>query len=182
MQAGAQRLFEQLATDIDDALGEDLDAARLLLHRCGQRIDAVKPDLSPAEAAGPVPAEGDRTDTPGAVGMVDLLSEPLIFLKRRARDLFETLEWQGADSPDWATDVLECCCEVTDGLRDRAAEWPEDEGPVLALRGLVDEASDMATLLQIEGGPKQAQDAAALILQLRCAFEARLARPATSVN
>jgi hypothetical protein len=182
LKAGAQRLFDQLAADIDDALGEDLDAARLLLHRCGQRIDRPKPDPAPAEAGRPASAEVARPDTPGPAGMVDLLSEPLIFLKRQARDLFEALEWHDADSPDWAGEVLDRCCEVTDGLRDRAAEWPEDEGPALALRGFVDDASDMATLLQIEGGAEQAQDAAALLLQLRSAFEASLARPATPVN
>jgi nitroreductase len=174
IQAGAQNLFAQLSADIDDALGEDLDAAWVLLQRCGREIETPQP------AAVPVEAEG--SETLAMETMVDLLSEPLIFLKRWARDLFETLEWQDADSPDWPGAVLERCCEVTDGLRDRAAEWPEDAGQVLALRGLVDDASDMATLLQIEGGREQAQDAAALLLQLRSAFEANLAGPATLVN
>ncbi|MDA5092852.1 hypothetical protein O2N63_01990 [Aliiroseovarius sp. KMU-50] len=188
MQSGAQRLFEQLATDIDDALKEDLDSVWMLLHRHGQGIDAPKPNPEPELIPSPIAAartpheDVDQPSIPGSAKMVELLSEPLIFLKRWSRDLFETLEWQDADSPDWADEVLESCRMITDGLRDRAEEWPEDEGQVLALRGLVDEASDMATLLQIEGGPDQALDAAALLLQLRSVFEANLAQPQTLLN
>ena len=181
-QDGAKNLFDQLSADIDDALGEDLDAAWVLLRRYGQEVATPEPVTAPVEAVRPSEAAADRRETPVAEGLVDLLSEPLIFLKRWARDLFETLEWQDADSPDWASVVLERCCEVTDGLRDRAAEWPEDENQALSLRRLVDDAADMATLLQIEGGREQAQDAAALLLQLRSAFEANLPRPATLVN
>ncbi|SPH18239.1 hypothetical protein DEA8626_01771 [Defluviimonas aquaemixtae] len=182
LQVGANRLFEQLASDIDDALGEDLDAARVLLFRCGRRVGASEPEPAALETPRPSPAEEDALDIPETAELVDLLSEPLIFLKRQARDLFEALEWHDAVSADWAGEVLERCREVTDGLRDRAAEWPEDVGPVSALRGLVDDASDMATLLQIEGGAEQAEDAAALLLQIRSAFEASLARTATPVN
>ncbi len=182
IQTGAQNLFEHLFADIDDARGEDLDAAWVLLQRCGPEINTPESAALPVGAVGQTPVEEERPDTPAPEAMVDLLSEPLIFLKRWARDMFETLEWQDADSPDWAGAVLERCCEVTDGLRDRAAEWPEDAGQVLALRGLVDDASDMATLLQIEGGREQAQDAAALLLQLRSAFETNLGGPATLVN
>lgn len=186
MQTGARRLLGQLAADIDEGLAEDLDAARLLLHRCGHRNampePEPQPERPPATAVRPTPGQTDRPDNTGFSGMADLLSEPLIFLKRSARDLFEAMEWHDADSADWAGDVLERCCEVTDGLRDRAADWPEDEGAARALRALVDDAADMATLLQIEGGPAQAADAAALLLQLRSAFEARLVRPATPLN
>lgn len=181
-QAGAQRLLDHLAADIDNALGEDLDAARLLLHRCGQRIVPPKPDWTPAEALARATMEMRQPDTTEIAGMVDLLSEPLIFLRRQARHLFEAMEWQDRDSPDWVGEVLDRCCEVTDGLRDRAAEWPEDEGPMPALRRLIDDASDMATLLQIEGGPEQAEDAAALLLQLRTTLEASLARPSAPLN
>lgn len=186
LQAGAQRLLGQLAADIDEGLAEDLDAARLLLHRCGQEIAAPKPEPQPEPSAEtpvhPTPGQADRPESTEMACMVDLLSEPLIFLKRNARDLFEAMEWHDADSADWADEVLERCCQVTDGLRDRAADWPEDVGAARALRGLVDDAADMATLLQIEGGPAQAADATALLLQLRSAFEARLVRPATPLN
>ncbi len=182
IQAGAKDLFKQLSADIDDALGEDLDAAWALLQRYRPDSDTSEPAPSSGQPADSTPDAADRPEAPAPEAMVDLLSEPLIYLKRWARDLFETLEWQDADSPDWPSVVLERCCEVTDGLRDRAAEWPEDAEQVLRLRGFVDDASDMATLLQIEGGHEQAQDAAALLLQLRSAFEANLAQPATPVN
>ncbi|WP_347312235.1 hypothetical protein [Defluviimonas sp. SAOS-178_SWC] len=184
MKAGARRLFDKLAADIDDAVAEDLDAARLLLRQCDQGIAAPGPDAgpTPVDVDRPSPVTADRSDIPASSDLAGLLSEPLLYLRRTSRDLFEALEWHDADSPDWAGDVLERCCEVTDGLRDRAADWPEDEEPVLALRGMIDDAADMATLLQIEGGPEQAQDAAALLLQLRSAFEASLVRSAMPLN
>ena len=182
IEAAAKNLFEQLSADIDDALGEDLDAAWVLLRRYGQEIGTPDQSPVPGDPVRSSPDEVEREETSATDGMVDLLSEPLIFLKRWARDLFETLEWQDADSPDWTSVVLERCCEVTDGLRDRAAEWPEDDSQVLSLRGLVDDAADTATLLQIEGGREQAKDAAALLLQLRSAFEANLPRPPALTN
>lgn len=199
MAEAARRLLGQLAADIDEALGEDLDAARVLLHRCGQGAAAPSPvaetDPAPERLPEPVPeSEPDpgsaaevrpvtaaaKPDT-GDPGMVGLLSEPLIYLRRSARDLFEAMEWQDAGG-DWSGEVLDRCCEVTDALRDRAADWPEDEDGALALRTFVEDASDTATLLRIEGGPEQALDAAALLLQLRSAFEARLHRPALPLN
>lgn len=184
MKASAKRLFETLAADIDDAVEEDLDAARLLLRQCGQAIVTPRPepDPSPVDVDHLPPAKADQPEMPGAAHIVGLLSEPLIYLRRTSRDLFEALEWHDADSSDWAGEVLERCRDITDGLRDRAADWPDDEEPVVALRGMIDDASDMATLLQIEGGPEQAQDAAALLLQLRSAFEARLVRSAMPPN
>jgi hypothetical protein len=188
MQTGAQRLLGQLVADIDQAIAEDLDAAQLLLHRCGQGIVTAKPEPqrhpepSPATASRPAPGQAEPPESTGIAGMVDLVSEPLIFLRRMSRDLFEAMEWHDADAADWAGEVLGRCCEITDGLRDHAADWPEDEGAACALRALVDDASDMATLLQIEGGPAQALDAAALLLQLRSAFEACLAGPGIPLN
>lgn len=196
MAEAAQRLLGHLAADIDEALDEDLDAARILLHRCGRAgaapmpveggdpapapVPASEPDPGLATEDRPLPAEAGGRDT-GTPGMVSLLSEPLIYLRRSARDLFEAMEWLDAGE-DWSEEVLDRCCEVTDGLRDRAADWPEDEDGVLALRTFVEDASDTATLLRIEGGPEQALDAAALLVQLRSVFEARLPRPALSLN
>lgn len=198
-------LLARLEADIDAALAEDLDAARLLLHRFGLS-DRPAPDAEavPAEdgaadeaaatgaglaaepgaavrgatvpAAAPpvvIPAPDPEAD-PAAADRIAILSEPIIFLRRRARNLFETLEWQDGATEGWVAEVLEQCCDTADGLRDRAADWPEDDPTIITLREMVDEASDMAVLLQVEGGRDQAQDAAAMLCQLRAAFEARL--------
>lgn len=104
-----------------------------------------------------------------------LVSEPMLYLKRRARALLEMLDWEETPTGDWVSDVLEHCCETTEALRDRAANWPDDDFETEALRDSLDEAWDVAILLQVEGGEAQARDAATMLLQLRGAFERAMA-------
>lgn len=190
--ADATRLLARLGDDIDTALGEDMDAARLLLHRFGLDAapDAAATEVAPTEPsptedavaappeqAAPAPVAELRvpeTDPALAADRIALLSEPILFLKRRTRNLFETLEWQDESTEGWVSDLLEHCCETADGLRDRAAAWPEDDAEIIDLREMIDEASDMAVLLQVEGGPDQAQDATAMLCQLRAELEGKL--------
>lgn len=195
--ADATRLLARLGADIDTALGEDMDAARLLLHRFGLDAapdaaaagtapaepapteDAVTapPEQAAPEQAAPAPAADTRqpaADPALAADRIALLSEPILYLKRRTRNLFETLEWQDDSTEGWVSDLLEHCCETADGLRDRAAAWPEDDAEIIDLREMIDEASDMAVLLQVEGGPDQAQDATAMLCQLRTELEGKL--------
>ncbi len=111
--------------------------------------------------------------------MQEMLSEPILYLKRRARALLEMIEWkaaeEAAEDDDWAKEVLSHCCETTEGLQMRSIDWPEDEACALTLRRTLDEACDVAILLQVEGGTDQAQDAAMMLLQLRGDFERGLA-------
>ena len=182
LQAGASGLFAQLASDIDDALGEDLDAARVLLLRFGRSVGTSEPEPAPVEPPATGRRGGGCAGHPGN-GRPGRSSFRAAHLSQApgARPV-RGAGMAGRCLPEWTGEVLGRCCEVTDGLRDRAAEWPEDVGPVSALRRIVDEASDMSTLLQIEGGAEQAADAAALLLQIRSAFETNLAWPATPVN
>ena len=179
-------LIARLEADIAEAQREDIDSAKLLLHRFG-----LVPEAGGADAAGTGPDRQEAADAadrnaaaaaPVATrpeaseedGRRALLSEPVLYLKRRARNLFETLDWQDDGEGDWPAEVLQHCCDTADGLRDRAATWPEDDAEILYLRDFVNEASDMAVLLQVEGGAEQAQDAAALLVQLRSEFESKL--------
>jgi hypothetical protein len=179
-------LIARLEADIAEAQREDIDSAKLLLHRFG-----LAPGAGDAAGAGPetdrkAPGEGivkaaaapppvvARPEASEDDGRRALLSEPVLYLKRRARNLFETLDWQDDGEGDWPAEVLQHCCDTADGLRDRAATWPEDDAEILYLRDFVNEASDMAVLLQVEGGAEQAQDAAALLVQLRGEFESKL--------
>lgn len=112
----------------------------------------------------------------------DILSEPLLYLKRRSRALLELVEWhdvasEGDDTQElnWAEEVLAHCCETTEGLQMRAMDWPDEAPGIIALRRSLDEACDTAILLQVEGGEDQAEDAATLLLQLRGDMEHELA-------
>lgn len=172
----ASALVRCIDESIDAALGEDVDAARMLLHRFGVTAKAPAPAASKdamSEAARDFRQSADR---------YALLSEPLLYLRRRARAIFEMLDWQDGPAEAWAPEVLEQCRETADGLRDRAAGWPDDDDDIAALRQLIHDASDMAVLLQIEGGGDQAGDAATLLYQLRCAFERALAAPGPLAN
>ena len=187
-------LLARLDADIDEAQSEDMDAARLLLRRFGL---ADGPDTGAAARADPSPSPqgpaasetratvtapgvwpaimtGAAPDAAAAADRIALLSEPILYLKRRTRNLFETLEWQDDSTEGWVGDLLEHCCETADGLRDRAQGWPEDDAVIIDLRAMIEEASDMAVLMQVEGGPDQAQDAAAMLCQLRAEFESKL--------
>ena len=90
------------------------------------------------------------------------------------------LEWKEREEASDHSDILEFCCDTANGLRDRAAGWPDVEDDIEALKQFVDGASDMAVLMQIEGGPDQAIDAARLIFQLRTALERALFAPKSS--
>lgn len=173
-EAGAGALRRHLYADIDEARMADVDAAQLFLHHFGHlaapgTAAAEPPQEDAAAAATEAPGSGLDGDT------VALMSEPLLYLKRRARALAEVVEWHDPASDDWAAEVLNHCTETAEGLRDRAANWPEDRTTVQALRRSLEEACDLAVLLQIEGGAAQAQDAAVMLLQLRGEIEHELA-------
>jgi len=160
--------------------------------------DADTPEVTPTPEAAPTPVPAppptppeplptpaplpDPEPRPAAVASPEamaMLSEPILYLKRRARALLEIIEWKAAEEnaadEEWAQEVLAHCCETTDGLQMRAMDWPEDEACALTLRRTLDEACDVAILLQVEGGKDQAQDAAMMLLQLRGDFERELA-------
>lgn len=174
----AETLRTRLKAHIDAARQEDVDAARMLLHRC-----ALPP--APEVAARASDPSRDSDGYPGVAGMtaaasdadLAVLSEPFLYLKRRARNLAETLDWADETEDDWAPDVLTHCNETAQGLLDRTFVWPEDNPLAVGMRDMISEAAEMAVLLQVEGGRAQAEDAAVLLCQLRTEFESRLARP-----
>jgi hypothetical protein len=175
-------LRDRLAADMEEALAADIDATRLFLHRLGHATAAapVTPAV-PAAAPAPAPATAPPAATPApaparAEARRALFSEPLLYLTRRARTLAQALAWLD-DGDAWPDEVLAGCAETAEGLRDRAASWPEDDPVACALRAAIDEMGDTALLLQIEGGADAAETAAALMGQMRRDFEQALARP-----
>lgn len=163
-------LLTRLTADIEDARTADIDTAQVLVHRLNHLATDVAMSLpadEPALQGTPVP--------PGvAVELLPILSEPFLFLKRRARVLSEDLAWADA-AEDWAAMALAHCVETAEGLRERATNWPDDIAAAGDLRALIDEVCDLSALLQIETGEEQAQSGAALLFQLRGAFERALA-------
>lgn len=168
----AAPLLRCIDESIDAALREDLDTARIMMHRFG-----VTPPAEGQERAKPSPRNGQEPDE-----RVGLLSEPLLFLRRRARAMFELMDWQDTETDGWASMVLEHCRETTEALRERATGWPDEVEAIVDLRQLLHDAADMAVLLQIEGGEDQAADAAALLNQIRDAFERTLAPVGPQAN
>ncbi|KPQ21893.1 MAG: hypothetical protein HLUCCA24_00760 [Rhodobacteraceae bacterium HLUCCA24] len=174
---GLARLQARIEADIDDALRADVDAARLFLHRFGHLAEAG--DAHRAAGAAPAPCARGASQA-GVHGTADperlvLLSEPMLYLRRRARLLFETLELARPDSCAWGAQILAGCTETLEGLRERAARWPEDDFGARQLREAIEEACDVSVLLQAEGEDEQVEDAAVLLLQLREEFERELA-------
>lgn len=161
-------LYDRLVADIEDARVADMDMAQLFLHRLGH--------LASNEM---VPVSGDKTArsrAPAPAPAPDLcpmLSEPLLFLMARTGDLAEQLSLVSG-SEDWAALALSYCSETIEGLRHRAENWPEDVAPAHSLKSTIEDIGDMIMLLEIEGQAEQAQDAAALLFQLRLAFEQAL--------
>lgn len=161
-------LIDRLTADIEDARVADLDMAQLFLHNFGHMA----------------PRRGDSADEACSSGgtlvrqlpehdLRPLLSEPLLYLMERANDLAAQLEPERL-TEDWATSFLSHCTDTAGGLRDRAENWPDDIGPAQFIQAMIGEICDMTMLLKIEGGTEQAQDATAMLFQLRLAFEQAL--------
>ena len=113
---------------------------------------------------------------------IRLLSDPFLYLKRQTRNLYEALEWEDPEKDEWESSVLNTCSETTSSLLDFALDWPEDHEDMTVLRTMVSEASELAVLLQVEGGEPQAEDAASVLFQLRTEFENRLGAPTRPAN
>ena len=159
-------LLSQLDADIDEALLADMDAAQMVLHRLGPLVtdlpDAPLPN-------GPVPANCSAAQLDY---LSEILSEPTLFLSRRARSLAEDLTWAAVEEPKaWAEAALGHCAETAEGLRDRASGWPDDLPELEALSLMIEEAADQIVLLQMETGAEQVEDAAGLLHQMRVAFD-----------
>lgn len=130
-----------------------------------------KAKVEGAEAAAGA-AAGQRDGARAAAR--ELVSAPILHLKRRSRALAELLEWREEDE-NWSSEVLEHCFETAEALRDLVAAWPDDDPVACRLRDAIDQACDTVVLLQVESGPDQAEDAARVLFQLRTDFEQEMA-------
>lgn len=161
-------LIERLNSDIVVGRLADLDSAQMLLHRLGHLqpspsdtndINQLRPARQPEEVA----------------RFRRILSEPFLFLQRRAASIADDLAWADANGEDdWPAKVRGACLATAEGFRERAQAWPEDVPALQRLSGFADEVCDAFMLLEFEDGADQAKDAAALLYQLRCETERAL--------
>lgn len=162
-------LLDQLGRDIDEARMADIDAAQVLLHRLGpfdQEQSKAVETVESAPPPDPLRSHGQLTR------LREVLSEPTLYLSRRARALAQDLSWTDPqEEPDWFETALAHITETTEGLRDRTLGWPDDLTEFTHLADMVEEATDLILLLQVEAGPDQVEDAAGLLHQLRLAFD-----------
>lgn len=157
-------LYDRLVADIEDARVADLDMAQLFLHR----LEHFAPKDTEPTARNM--AEASQAPAPD---LCPMLSEPLLFLMARTGDLAEQLSLF-SESEAWVALVLSHCGETIEALRHRAENWHDDVILTQSLRSTIEDIGDMIMLLEIEGEAEQAQEAAALLFQLRVAFEQAL--------
>ena len=170
LPGSADPLWEQLNRDIDEARMADVDAAHLLLHRLGQ-TEPIGRAAATAQEEDATP-KGSMRSHGQLAHLREMLSEPTLYLARRARALAQDLSWTDTETePDWPEAALAHVGETTEALRDRAMEWPDDLPEFNQLADMVEEATDLILLLQMEAGPDQVEDAAGLLHQLRHAFD-----------
>jgi hypothetical protein len=88
-------------------------------------------------------------------------------------DVAPALDAGAEGAADVAAEVLAACAGIAEDLAQvLAADDLDDDAEALQpLRDAVDEVTDLAVLLGIEGGPERAADAAALLAQLRGTFD-----------
>lgn len=158
-------LIYRLNDDIVDGRLADLDSAQMLLHRLGHLHPLPVPDDDVERKVAPRPPEE-------VARLRRALSEPFLFLQRRAGVLADDLAWADVEGDeDWPAKVCKSCLATAEGLRDRAQSWPDDIPVVQKLSAFTDEVCDAFLLLEFESGADQAKDAAALLYQMRCEIE-----------
>lgn len=162
---GSTQLGRYLSQTIDEALGEDIDAADVFLDRYGVEEEAPVP--MPARVA--IPAQQTGTQEKGIEAEAHrALGRLFQTLRSEAQVLSETV-----DAQDEVT-TLTAFEDLFETLAFEAQEemieesWPDLSAQICAAR-------DLAVLMRLEGGAKQAEDSAHLLWQVRQNIETRLA-------
>jgi hypothetical protein len=197
---GATALVAALAEIADAARSADVEAAGVFLARYavpdvqadlppaatgdrGAVGDAVVPvqevpvpvvPVPVAAAAVPRPAAG-LVRVPARVPGQALAAQRLLRDRAAALllDVAPALDAGAEGAADVAAEVLAACAGIAEDLAQVLAgdDLDDDAEALQPLRDAVDEVTDLAVLLGIEGGPERAADAAALLAQLRGTFD-----------
>jgi hypothetical protein len=171
--SGGARLIAELTRSVDRGKQEIVDAASLFLSR-------YAPETKPPAAANTAPAPAAPAPKPPAAvadapcpdEAREICAVSFEYLRRRARDLAAEMGPEDTDAP---AEVLGHCMETIEHLVDVFADAEGEVEGLDALRDVVNEASDIVMLLQLEEDAGPAADAVTLLLQLRRDFETCLA-------
>lgn len=192
--SGAKALALAVAEMARAGRAADIEAALMVLARF--EPPEWRPDIVPGTELAPEIATAVTTPSePSAAGASTPSMPPrarpdqplqavraVLHLRDRAgallADIVPVLDTAGG-SGAWADEVLGRCAalagDLTEILEPDDLALPGEDDGLGALRAAVDEVADLTVLLQIEGGPSRAADAAALVCQLRRGFDRALA-------
>ena len=163
--AGYSDLTERLTGLIDGANAQDLLAVELFLNRFGASVDTGSSSAINLSVDKP---ETEHQPTPNArselARLFNQVRSAASGLERVAREP----SYDADAFVDELNDIFESLSDQMLESSDVAETWPD-------LERTVEEASDFALLLRVEGGADQATDAARLLLQLRYEMEEKLA-------
>lgn len=141
---------------------EDLDAADLFILR----NETATPSPAPAVIAVPQPAAKPEL----AAGTADYCARAVTLLVGSAGQIAPLLGLTGKDDQ---SAILSQCVRVVEELADLFA--PVAANGDITLLDDIQEAAEMITLLQLEGGSGPTADALALLAQLKSEFEDQIA-------
>lgn len=175
--SGADALTKAIRQHAARGRREDLDNAQLFLARFGNEGLGARPESAPVVAPTPAPKLA-ATPPPAAQAAKPLAQEPPT---EHAPELWmaaaQTLAASAApmrevaaieDGPQRLSGILEACGDVVAQITEFAEENSAAMGDDLI--DALFEATEMITLLQMEGGEMPCLDAIALVTQLKSEF------------
>lgn len=180
--SGGRTLAEEIARHVAQGRRCDIDNALLFLRKNAATTFPAAMAAKAPEAEGPAHQEAPETASgpapvaePAPVGpaFADLepeMADPSLLngASQQLRDCGTTLlGWMGGTAPAPLAQVLDLCAETLEDLSDMVAAHEESGLPLSPVHEDILEAADMMLLLRLEDGADAAEDAAALLLQLR---------------
>ena len=152
--SGCKALSDAIDKIIDQAKRADADHAEVLLARAN--VDFSTPEETPADTNGPA-------DAPHApMGQCEAVETGLSILQQSA----DELATKNADALA-PQEVLDHCAQTAQALATLFMDTESDDAEVCALRDDAINAEQMIQLFQLERSDKAAEDAVAVLLQLK---------------
>lgn len=188
--SGGRTLAEEIARHVAQGRRCDIDNALLFLRKNAATTFPAATAAKAPEAEGRAQQEAPESASeqlsrpaadhapvaePAPVGpaFADLepeVADPSLLngAAQQLRDCGTTLlGWMGGTAPAPLAQVLDLCAETLEDLSDMVAAHEESGLPLSPVHEDILEAADMMLLLRLEDGADAAEDAAALLLQLR---------------
>ncbi len=159
--SGGCDLYEAVQTQVKQGRAADIDQAVLLLTQLGETLDV------PASSA---PARSGGEDLQTEVGQADLLEQLQIELQTAAQQMLADMD---AGKLPNADGIVARCSTTLDSLMQMLSAEADAGGTATDVLDDMHDGAETLTLLQVEQGPKSAEDAVVLLLQLKKELSAR---------